>query len=97
MKDQCCIKEHSSKSITLIQKTAYIGSAPHTYCLRVTSSDPCRFFVTVKEEGGIGVTTPLGTDLGVATTIFELLVEHTVAPCHLTEIVEELLEKAVLP
>ena len=94
MKNLRCTKEHSRKSMALIEKTARMGGENLLYRLLVTSDEPCRFSIGIFEESGVGIVKSVGADLSVAEWILELMVDNTVAPCHLSEIVDELLEQA---
>lgn len=94
MKNLCYAKEHSRKAITLTQRTARIGQGVFSYRLLATCNYPCKFFVMICEENGVGAIKSLGKDLAVAEEIYALLHKHTVAPCHLDEIADELLEQA---
>lgn len=91
MKNLYCAKEHSRKRVLLTERSARIGDEKITYCLSVALGEPCLFLVTVKGENGVGVVKALGADLDGASRIFELLVKHAVAPCHVREIVDDLL------
>ena len=90
MKNLLGTKEHSRKRIVLAEKGAFIGEELFCYRLTVTPGERL-FFATVKGEDGVGVIKTLGTDRGEAERIFNLLVENDVAPCHVSEIVDELL------
>ena len=87
-----CVKEHSCKSVTLKQNTVRVGQKALTYRLLATTKEPCEFLVMLSEGNGISLAKSLGKELTVAETVYALLVKHTVTPCHLAEIVEDLLE-----
>ena len=91
MKNLCYTREHSRKRILLAEKGAFIGEELFCYRLTATLGERPLFFVTVKGEAGVGVVKTLGTEYGEARRIFDLLVENNVAPCHVGEIVDELL------
>ena len=93
MKNLCYAKEHSRKSIVLTEQKARIGQGVFSYRLLAATCQPCRFFVMISDENGVGSVKSLGTSFAVAEEIYALLYKHTVAPCHLEEIADELLEK----
>ena len=91
MKNLCYTREHSRKRLLLAEKGAFIGDELFCYRFTVTLGERRLFFVTVKGEDGVGVVKALGTEHDEARRIFDLLVENDVAPCHVSEIVDELL------
>ena len=87
-----CVKEHSCKSVTLRENTVCVGQKTLTYRLLATTKEPCEFLVMLSEGSGAWLAKSLGKELTVAETVYALLVKHTVTPCHLAELVEDLLE-----
>ena len=92
MKNLFCAKEHSCKSITLAEKSVRVERKDLTYRLLVMPKESCEFFVTLSEKEGVWLIKSLGNDLDTAKRIYALLVKQKVFSCHLSEIVEELLE-----
>lgn len=83
----------NERSVILAENTVRAGQNELTYRLIEMPKEARRFFVMLSEKKGVWLTKPLGNDQGIAKAVYELLVKHIVFSCHLSEVVDELLEE----
>lgn len=90
MKNLVC---ENKKSVTLAENTVRVGQNELTYRLIEMPKAAGRFFVMLSEKKGVWLTKALGNHQGIAKTVYELLVKEIVFSCHLSEVVDNLLEE----
>ena len=90
MKNLLCENE---RSVTLAENTVRAGKNELTYRLIEMPKEANKFFVMLSEKKGVWLTKALGNHQGGAKTVYELLVKETVFSCHLSEVVDDLLEE----
>ena len=90
MKNLLCENE---RSVTLAEDTVRVGQNELTYRLIEMPKSASRFFVMLSEKKGIWLSKSLGNDQTVAKAVYELLVKEIVFSCHLSEVVDDLLEE----
>ena len=83
----------NERSITLAENTVCVGQKELTYRLIEMPKESNKFFVMLSEKKGVWLTKALGNDPGIAKVVYELLVKQIVFSCHLSEVVDEQLEK----
>ncbi len=78
---------------THAENTICVGQKKLTYRLIETLKEEGRFFVMLSEKKGVWVRKSLGNNPGIAKAVYELLVKQVVFSCHLSEVVDDLLEE----
>lgn len=86
----CLLHKRQSTPVILEERDVYVGGHRIIYTL-VFSPRSGVFEVSVVQEGGTAVTAPLGQGAAAATALFETLVTHGVAPCHVSDVILDLL------